>query len=64
MRNGGSSSGRWDDLLAQDQSAPINNVTSPASDTSVALELGSSLITTPSLYKGRDTAFADESEIP
>lgn len=64
LRSGGVTSGRWDDLLAQDQLAPWSSWgASPEGATDLELiDAASALI--PSLYKGRNTAFADESEIP
>lgn len=68
IRNGGSSSPiTVDDLLIQTQDAPLVSSwgASPQGfDGVVDVDLAADLILTPSLYKGRDTALQDESEIP
>lgn len=65
LRSGGITTPRFDDLLVQDQSAAINTWgASPEGSSPAPVEFGSTQTLTPSLYKGRDTASADESEIP
>lgn len=65
MRNGGTSTGRWDSLLVQDVTAPINYWgAAPEVALSPVAHADASIPQASSLYKGRDTALADESEIP
>ncbi len=64
MRNGGSGVARFDNLLAQDQTSPIGQwPNAEGSDLTPDLTLAAAPSAIPSLYKGRDTALADESEI-
>lgn len=66
FRNSGSGSTfRWDNALAVDAIDPPNTWgASPSIGVPTPVEIDANLSLTPSLYKGRDTALADESEIP
>jgi hypothetical protein len=67
LRNGGTTTARWDDVLVQDQLEPLNSwgVSPEGLIVPVAtVTRPGEFALTPSLYKGRNTAFADESEIP
>lgn len=67
FRNGQVNSGRWDSALAIDATAdPTSWGASPAMGLKdvVDLSLDSTYAPISSIYKGRDTALADESEIP
>lgn len=65
FRNGQTNTGRWDNVLAVDVTAAPNSWgASPEGFDDVELDLDAEFALTPSLYKGRDTAIADESEIP
>lgn len=66
LRSGGSGVARFDDLLAEDQTTLPGSWGGAAamelSDTTDTVD--STFTLTPALYKGRNTAAADESEIP
>jgi hypothetical protein len=65
LRSGGVSAPKWDDLLAQSLAAlPTSWGSSPSGDSPAPLLFDSTSTFTPSLYKGRDTRVADESETP
>jgi hypothetical protein len=65
FRNGQTTTGRWDNVLAVDVTAAPNTWgASPEAFDDIDLDIDAEFSLTPSLYKGRDTAIADESEIP
>lgn len=66
FRGQGSTAPYWDDLLVQDQAAPIFADWGPSAEATdgIDLDFDAEMSIAPSLYKGRDTAIADESEIP
>ena len=62
--NGSGSSPRWDDLLVQEQTVPIFPEWTDEGFDGLDLTSDATLDLTPSLYKGRNSALADESETP
>jgi hypothetical protein len=67
LRNSGTSTARWDDLLVREQLTPLNSWGAPPSIETVpkaTITRAGEFALTPSLYKGRNTALADESETP
>lgn len=64
LMNQSASTGYWDDVLFADSTPFPDWGASPEGFDGVEVDFDAQISVTPSFYKGRDTATADESEIP